>query len=83
MMKRMMANKAMTGDKEQISTMLRQLGQSIEGNAIYSHEDWSREMRTFIKLNPVGVVIVRHGILNSFYAPCSSFIPLAQSQKNC
>jgi hypothetical protein len=42
----------------------------------------SREMRLLVKLNPEGVVIVRHGRLNYFHAPHLSFIPPAQSQKN-
>jgi hypothetical protein len=55
---------------------------SIEGETVNRHEDGSGETRLTIEFNPVGVVIVRHGILNYSHAPCSSFIPLAQSQKD-
>jgi hypothetical protein len=68
MMSSNVADKAMTGDKEQIHIIIRQAGESIESEAIHGHKHGSREAGTFIELHPMGVVIVRmvigHGTLN-------------------
>jgi hypothetical protein len=40
-MKGMMTNKTMTSHKEQVSIMLRQSGESIEGDTVDFHKDWS------------------------------------------
>jgi hypothetical protein len=58
---------AMTRNKEQIRVVLGQSGKGVKGDTINSHNDWSRETRLFIELNPVGVVIVRHDSLNYFH----------------
>jgi hypothetical protein len=70
-------NKATTGDEEQICVIIRQMGKSIESEAVNSHEYGSREAGLFIKLHPVGVVVIcmviRHGTLNYFQTFPSSF----------
>jgi hypothetical protein len=73
-MRSVVADEAATCHEEQICVMLRHLGEGIESNAVHGHEDRGREMRVSIKLDPVGVVIIRHSILNYFHAPLSSFI---------
>jgi hypothetical protein len=71
------ANEATTGDKEQIHIIIRQTGKSIEGEAIDGHKHGSREAGSFIKLHPVGVVIIGmvigHGTLNYFQTSHPSF----------
>jgi hypothetical protein len=81
-MKSMMADKAMTCCKEQVSVVIRQSGESIKSNTIDFHNDWSGAMQLMEELNPVRVIVIGHGILNYFHAPQSSFIPPTQSQKN-
>jgi hypothetical protein len=45
-------------NEEQIHIIIRQMGNSIEGEAIDGHKHGSREAGSFIKLHPVGVVII-------------------------
>jgi hypothetical protein len=56
-----MANKAMTSAKEQIHIIIRQMERASK---VDSHRHRSREERTFIKLHPVGIVVIGHGTLN-------------------
>jgi hypothetical protein len=58
MMSSKMTNKATTGDEEQIRVVIRQTGKSIESEAINGHKYGSREAGSFIKLHPVGVVVI-------------------------
>jgi hypothetical protein len=67
----LIADKTTTRGKEQVSVVIEQMRQGVEGVTINCHEDGSRETRTFKKLNPVGVVIVGHSTLNYFHAPHS------------
>jgi hypothetical protein len=82
MMEGMVANKAATSNKEQIGIMLIQLGKSVKGSTIDFDKDRGREARLVEELNPVQVVVIRHGILLYSNAPQPSFIPPTQSQKN-
>jgi hypothetical protein len=58
MMSSKVTNKATTGDEEQIRVVIRQMGKSIKGEAINGHKYGSREVGSFIKLHPVGVVVI-------------------------
>jgi hypothetical protein len=82
MMEGIVANKAATSSKEQISIMLIQSGKSVKSSAIDFDKDRGREARLVEELNPVQVVVIGHGILLYSHAPQSSFIPPTQSQKN-
>jgi hypothetical protein len=70
-------NKATTGDEEQIRIIIRQMGKSIKGKTIDSHKHRSREAGSFIKLHPVGVVVIGmvigHDTLNYFQTSHPSF----------
>jgi hypothetical protein len=68
-MKSMMTNKAMAHRKEQVSIVFKQPGESVESNTIHFHEDWGGEMQSMVEFNPVGVMVIGHGILNYFHAP--------------
>jgi hypothetical protein len=68
MMSGKVANEATTSDEEQIHIVIRRMGKSIKSEAINSHKYGSREAGLFIKLHPVGVVVIGmvigHGTLN-------------------
>jgi hypothetical protein len=70
MMSGKVANEATTGDEEQVHVVIRQMRKSIECEAIHGYKYRSREAGSFIKLHPVGVVVItvviRHGTLNYF-----------------
>jgi hypothetical protein len=78
------AKEATTSDKEQIRIIIRQTEKSIKGEAIDGHKHGSREAGLFIKLHPVGVVIIgmviSHGTLNYFQTSHLSFYTTAQSR---
>jgi hypothetical protein len=81
-MKGMMADKAMTHHKEQVSIVLRQLREGVKGYTINGHEDQHRETRMLVEFYPVGVVIIRHDSLNYSHTLYPPFILPIQSLKN-
>jgi hypothetical protein len=68
-MESMVTDKAMTHHKEQVSIMIRQSGESIESNTIDFNKDRSGETRSMEEFNPVGVVVIGHGILSYSSTP--------------
>jgi hypothetical protein len=63
-MKSSTTDEAAPGTEEKICIVRWEAGENIEGKAIYSNRYGSREDGTFIEHKPVGVMIVRHGLLN-------------------
>jgi hypothetical protein len=63
-MKSSMADEAMPGTEEQICVIRRETRESIEHKTVDSNIDGIGEDRTLIEQNPVGVMVVGHGLLN-------------------
>jgi hypothetical protein len=59
-----MADEATTRTEEKVGIFVGQTGQSIKGEAINGHIDRGQEERSFIKVDPVDVVVIRHDLLN-------------------
>jgi hypothetical protein len=55
-----MADEATTRTEEEIGIFIRQTGQSIKGEAIHGHINGGREERSFIKTDPMNIVVIRH-----------------------
>jgi hypothetical protein len=60
MMSSEMANKATAQAEEQIGVVLRQMGESVESKTVHG----GREKRSLVKGNPVGMMVIGHGLLN-------------------
>jgi hypothetical protein len=58
------ADKATTRTKEEVGIFVRQAGQSVERKTIHRHVDGGREERSFIEMNPMDIVVIRHDLLN-------------------
>jgi hypothetical protein len=62
--------KAMTSNKEHIRVVIRETGESVEGETIHRHEHWNREHGMLIEFHPVDVMVIgevfgkRHDVLN-------------------
>jgi hypothetical protein len=74
MMKGMVADEAPTRGKEQVGIVLRQAGESIKGNGVDGHKDWSGEVQARIEFDPMSIVVIRHHLLNYSSTFCSSFL---------
>jgi hypothetical protein len=55
------AYETVTGTEEEIHVIIRQMGESIKDKAVHSQWNKSGKCQLFIELNPVGVMVVRHG----------------------
>jgi hypothetical protein len=53
----LVADKTTTCGEEQVSVVIRQMRKGIEGVTVNCHKDRSRETRSLIEFNPVGVVV--------------------------
>jgi hypothetical protein len=57
-------DEATTRTKEEVSILIGQTGQSVERETIHGHINRGREERSFIKVDPMDVVVIRHDLLN-------------------
>jgi hypothetical protein len=73
------ADEATTGTKEEVGIFVGQTGQSIERETVHWHIDRGREERSFIKADPVDVMVIRHDLLNY---PTSSSDPLLYTRRS-
>jgi hypothetical protein len=58
------AYKASTHTEEQIGVVQGESRQSIKSEVVNSNQYWSREDGALIESKPVGVMVVRYGLLN-------------------
>jgi hypothetical protein len=59
-----MANEATTGTEEEVGIFVGQTGQSVECKTVHGHVDGGRKESSFIKVDPVDVVVIGHDVLN-------------------
>jgi hypothetical protein len=64
MMSLRMTDKATVRQKEQISIVIVQTGESVERNAVHGYKDGSGEQQLFVEGNPVDTVVIRHVLLS-------------------
>jgi hypothetical protein len=62
-MQDMVTNEATTCCKEQVSIGTGQTRERVECNTINGDENWSGKARLREELNPMNIVVVRHGVL--------------------
>jgi hypothetical protein len=53
-----MTYETMASNKEQVRIVIREVGESVEGETIHRHEHWSRKHRMLIEFHPVSVMII-------------------------
>jgi hypothetical protein len=57
------------------------MGESVKHETVHGHMDGGVEERLFVETDPVGIMVIRHGLLNYSTHPTTlSFIPADQSQ---
>jgi hypothetical protein len=58
------ADEATTRTKEEVGILVGQTGQSVECETIHGHINGGREERSFIKADPMDIVVIGHDLLN-------------------